>query len=203
MREVNLNSEDTLNNNEMPVKYAGFGTRFAAYLVDSILIAIPTTLLTFMNMFTMKMAIMSVLIALVFAMYKPLMEWKFGATLGKMLLNVKVVGEGQRSITFNESFTRYTPFFATVLLGIPGQWVIMNHPIIQDINSWNDYMEAAQMQQVPDGGALAWLGIIGFIFTLISALLMMNNKKSQALHDKWAGTYCIYNFKNYGGNVRA
>ena len=152
-------------------------------------------------MFSIKSATLAVVTALIFAMYKPLREWKFGATLGKMLLNIKVVREDQGSISFNESFTRYTPFFITVLLGIPGQWVVMNDPILLDINSWADYMEAAKMEQIPDGGSLAWLSLIGVIFTLISALLMTSNKQSQALHDKWAGTYCIYNFKKYGGNV--
>ena len=69
---------------EMDIRFAKFWARFGALLIDGILILIVTVPVTFYNVTHWKTPLFFILTSLVTIIYKPFMEYRFGATLGKM-----------------------------------------------------------------------------------------------------------------------
>src|SRR5215467_7919823 len=72
------------------VRYSTFWQRFMAILVDS-LVLIPVVIIDTFNKITWKNHSVFILSFLITLTYKPLLESKYGASLGKMALNLKIV----------------------------------------------------------------------------------------------------------------
>lgn len=67
-----------------------------------------------------------ILILIVFAIYCVLLEWRFGRTLGKFVVNVRVVSEAQPRISFRQSLVRNLLKFPELVLAqmISLMWLI-------------------------------------------------------------------------------
>lgn len=196
-------NELILDEEQNQYKYASFGVRLGAYIIDGLIISIVGMLLFYGNIFYIKSGLLAIILMLLTSLYQPLLEWKYQATWGKMLLNIKVINEKGSSITFAQAFMRYLPFIVPVVFAIPLYWLIFTDSVLPLINGWSDYIAAVQYDQLQKNGIWDYLSLIGYVFPIVTSIMMVNNNKFQALHDKWAGTYCIYNFKKYGGNVKA
>ncbi|HYC87298.1 MAG TPA: RDD family protein, partial [Chryseosolibacter sp.] len=88
------------------VQYAGFGVRLGAMIIDSLIIGVVTLAATYYNIFTAKSTLLLIIVTLVSTAYKPLMEYFFGATVGKMALRLKVVNTQLDRADFSEIFLR-------------------------------------------------------------------------------------------------
>ena len=65
------------------IEYAGFWIRVGAAIIDSF-VMIPIIAISFYNLLSLKSVILLYILTLISAVYKPLMEWRYGATVGKM-----------------------------------------------------------------------------------------------------------------------
>lgn len=120
---------------EIPVRYAGVGRRVLAFLIDMLagfavfgtvaamgllifgLLAVGEEL-TETGPPEMTMAFLIVVgggfvasLALLSIAYFPLLEWRFGQTLGKYLLGIYVVGEDGLRPSLTATIVRRIPFF--------------------------------------------------------------------------------------------
>ncbi len=100
--------------------YAGFWIRFLAYILDSIIIAIPLTLvyiiLNFILVFIFSISeiaaflityvIFAVLPIIVFLTYEFIMVGKKGATLGKMIVGAKITKDNGEEMDMGSSALR-------------------------------------------------------------------------------------------------
>lgn len=115
-------------NSERPVKYAGFMKRLAAFLADMalfLLFAIPViTAFVIANALDSDplRAVGAFLIVLVMLamfgfglLYFPLLEKRFGKTLGKHLMRIRVVDESGRPITLGQAIIRRLSFYFDLL----------------------------------------------------------------------------------------
>ncbi len=75
---------------QVDVRYSTFGQRFLALLVDGLVLA-PFLLVDFYNKTTWKSLALLMIVFIIMLVYKPFMEAKYGATLGKMALGLTVV----------------------------------------------------------------------------------------------------------------
>lgn len=101
--------------------YAGFWRRFAAYYIDAIVITVATLLilLPFMFMFNETLAMIGGVVAVVFYLaYFPVMHsTALQATVGKLLLGVKVTDRDGNRISIGRSLGRFLGmFFVSSLL---------------------------------------------------------------------------------------
>ncbi|TDM04538.1 RDD family protein [Macrococcus carouselicus] len=97
--------------------HAGFGSRLVAYLVDGIVIGSLKNILLnpLANLFNWDLSqyflapifsIGNMATALIYFLYFILMTWFFRATLGKMLMGLKVVSTTGAKLTFLQVLTR-------------------------------------------------------------------------------------------------
>jgi len=116
------------NINNVEVKYASVGLRFLAYLID---MAVLFSVFYFINLvFPVNIPdeispsqikeISGVIFQalgiyfFIFILYMVLMVWKFGATLGKMALGIKIVNRNMKDVSFLTAFIR--EFLVKILL---------------------------------------------------------------------------------------
>jgi len=175
-----LANEDIKKN----VEYAGFWIRVGAGLLDG-LILLPITGLSFYNMLSMKSLPLMIVLTLIAFLYKPLLEWKRGATLGKQAVGIKVVDEDLEPIDAGQAFQRYFPWIITYILSIMTNFYIFNSSGFEDLEGFMEMSMA--LSETPYA---MFSNIYNVIFFIIIIYLVFDKKK-QGLHDKFARTYNI------------
>lgn len=166
-----------------PMGYATFLQRVHAYFVD-LLVFIPITSLANYNILHFKHFGIVVLTTLAWIIYKPVMEWKFGATLGKMVAKIRVVNEKMEFPSFNQAMLRFSPYFAislSMLLFYYALFNLENFATVTTPEAINDLYA----QLPPDAVAAS------FVFFMASITFCLFDPKKQCLHDKYSQTYCI------------
>lgn len=113
------------------LKYAGFWKRLLAFIIDMafcVLVSVPSFVIGLVlnnavpqHPEGLDYVIGAILILLVlalaltivgtFLLYFPILEGRYGRTLGKRLLGLRVVRENGTSIGFKEAFLRRLPFY--------------------------------------------------------------------------------------------
>jgi len=167
------------------VRWAGFWIRVAASLID-FMVYIPVMALSMYNINSIKNLPLQLLLTLILGIYKPLMEYKFGATLGKMGVGIKVVDLNFNRISALQAIKRYFPWLISHIISIYGTIVLFQHP---DFLSTTNWIEVGNLQNdiLSKGLNYAGSGI-----TLVSCLVVAFTATKQGLHDMLAETYCIY-----------
>jgi len=116
------------NTNNIEVKYASVGLRFLAFLIDMVVLfsvfylinlAFPVNIPDEISPSQIKEISNVILQALgiyffIFVLYTVLMVWRFGATLGKMALGIKIVNRDMKDVSFLTAFIR--EFLVKILL---------------------------------------------------------------------------------------
>ncbi len=151
------------------VEYAGFINRAFAAIVDAF-VFIPFALInTYLIVSTGDLAA-SILTTLASLIYKPMMEGYYGATLGKMALNIKIINEQHQTINMEESIIRNSP------------WILSNIAalllVISPFGSLSSMLISIQ-------------GLAG-LFLFVSAIFVIFDERKQALHDKFGNTFCVF-----------
>ena len=165
-------------------RFATLGVRLAAAFID-VLVYMPVAAFGVYNLATYKSFGLDLLVNLFPLFYKPLMEWKYGATLGKMALKVKVISTSSLNISLDQALARFTPFF--LYLGVI---IMSNYHLFTN----SAFAEAADLEAVAELQQKSqFTGVSSFAsFVMIfSVLYIITNPFRQGLHDKLARTYCI------------
>lgn len=166
------------------IVYATFMQRMYAFIIDC-LVFIPISLLGHLNTISYKSLVISVLITAIWWIYKPVMEWKYGATLGKMALKIRVVDEELKAISLNQAALRFLPYFGVSLSVIFSNFALFGIDGFYEAYTFQDFQELEPNS--PSGGTFQLTSFF-FIFSCSSIML---DKKRQAVHDRFSQTYCI------------
>ena len=108
--------------------------------------------------------------------YTILLHWRYGKTIGKMLMRVTVLTyEAETRITFRQSFLRESPWVmlvmaACILAGVALATATASTPLWILIN------------------ILRWCS---FVWYLVEIVTMLTNEKRRAVHDYIAGTVVV------------
>lgn len=71
--------------------YAGFGRRLGAVFIDLLILAPTIILFTYLDGLGIEAAIASIVIStILYSLYSIYFHYKFGATLGKMAVDIKI-----------------------------------------------------------------------------------------------------------------
>jgi len=166
------------------VEYGGFWQRFGASLIDA-LVFLPLIGLMFYNMIYWKSLEVAILITFLMLAYKPLMEYYYGATLGKMALKLQIVTQDFQEISINQAFSRYIPWLISGAVNLVVTFFLFNYEPFLDATTYMD-MSLAQ-QQAPH----TMLGSLFGMLPTLSALIMLGSDERVSGHDMLAKTYCI------------
>jgi uncharacterized RDD family membrane protein YckC len=173
----------------MEYKLASISNRIVAHLIDSALLGLFAFVLSAFNIAEVKSFWLYFAIIFITIMYRPFMEGFLGATLGKMLFNLKVVNSDFRQITFTKALLRNIIFIIPSLLTIPTYYIVFNNPQIDTINNIIDFAKFV-IDNYPININLQRLFSI---LMLIDFLYLVTDTKDKlrALHDRLAKTYVI------------
>ena len=161
-------------------KYRTFGWRILALLVDSVVFVplfVPFTLAKFEPTSWGYLA-SAMGVALLVNSYNILMHWRFGQTLGKMAVKVKVVSFADGGpITLSQAVLRDMPNIAFQLLSSVATFYLL-------ITGVDAQAEAYQL-------AVTYPNIAATIFFFMNVALCISHPQNRALHDLLGGTVAI------------
>jgi len=180
-----LDNEFNTTDKSKNIRYAGFGIRLLASIIDTLALS-PILILNFYNLINLKSIPFEIAITLTLIIYKPLMEYLYGATVGKMALKIKVVTTYFDKLSLSQAAIRYTPWLIGNIVSIYGTIMLYKNP---DFLSATDFWRLAKVQESMQSGAIDHLGTV---LLIVSAIVILFNEKRQGLHDNLANTYCIH-----------
>jgi uncharacterized RDD family membrane protein YckC len=166
------------------IEYAGFWLRLGAAFVDTLVMA-PIIALSLYNQFDTKSIILLYALTVLSILYKPLMEWRFGATVGKMAFKLKVLNEDLKPISIDQGFGRYIPWGISAVLQLMAANFIFSDP---GFNAADTFMEIGVIAQRSPLTNIS--NIYNILFVIIVGSLIID-KKSRGFHDKIAKTVVI------------
>lgn len=174
-KEVEFKAED----------FASFGKRFWAAIIDALVFTLPG----FINMYNlteMKSLPLYILLQIPILLYKPIMEWKYGATLGKMALKIKVMSTSGQPLSLEQSFRRWIFYFVNSFTGL---LAVVFTFFNDEFSEMNDFYAIAELMRE---NGVSGLEEISSMLVLVSCMFVLFDLKKQSLHDKLAQTYVVH-----------
>ncbi|MGB3801236.1 MAG: RDD family protein [Lewinella sp.] len=177
--------------NDLPdpttVPTAGFLPRLGAAIID-LVVLFPLSYGVYYFMVWQPSMIGILAMWLINFLYKPVLEARLGFTIGKWLLRLRVVDRGTNlRIDFNQSLIRFLPWaisaFVTLFVYIRlAQSAGIEE--VTDIYDYNKYLNQFPLSQ-------NFFVSMGNSFPIFSAVWLITDPWSRALHDRWAQTFVI------------
>ena len=181
---------NSLHSNEPLIEYGTFGLRLGALFIDSLLI-LPFIL--FENLYNIPYLKSELLLSVVFIfalLYKPFTEYYFGATVGKMILRLKVVNSQLNKPTWKEILFRNIFHITPIIIGFSVAFITFSQPEFSNITSFREY-------SILEKHSLNFAyQFISFTVIMTDSLFLLTDKKCRALHDRIARTFIIRKPKN-------
>lgn len=172
-------------------RFANFGNRLVAAILDAI-ITIPLVIAAGYFIMFQPSWETYLAITILSALYKPVLEGLYGATLGKMIVKLKVVSKGGEKITWSQAFMRYLPWALVLVIGIWATKEMFQIPGLDDVGGVMEYFALVAEYQAEGGGSIAsTLNSFAGLIPLVSVLIMLGNDRKQGAHDMLAETYVI------------
>lgn len=166
-----------------PKVYAGFWIRALALAID-ILILFPLVFIIEDAYENYDFVLLLVGI-LPLTFYKPLLEWRFGATIGKMLCRIRVEDKEANRLKLESAIIRSSPILLSRLCEI-----ILDYQLFNNANYINaDYEQSMQIVYSHPMNSLANLISIFMIIDILFIFVFRAQKRT--LHDLMAGSYCV------------
>ena len=166
--------------------YGGFWVRLGALLIDGLVLAPFIYGVGYFNIIHWKSLEVLVLISLIGMMYKPLMEFKYRATLGKMAFRLIVTNSIFEPPSVNDILMRNIFHIVGTILSLLATVVIYQADGFEYIDGWLEY--SAFANQFIGNQVVSWLIII---IMLIDMVVLIGDNKKCSLHDKIGKTYVI------------
>ena len=178
--------EFNLENQVKPIIYAGFWKRFAAFVIDTMIglpIMIPAIKYVLLDF---KFLNSYVLIAFLCMLLRPFFEYRFGATIGKMVFKLKVVNANFGRANIKEVLLRnvFNLFLGSISLIIT--FYVCSQPEFSIVNTYTEYTNLYNQYDYSD-----WEISITFIIGILELIFFFADKRVRALHDRIGETYVI------------
>lgn len=181
--------EPTIFEEEISVKYGGFWERFGALFLDG-LILLPFTLLNLYNHTAWKSLPVLLILNILPLVYKPLLEYLYGATPGKKALSLTVVNTGYGKLNAQEAVLRNIFGIVLGMVSIVMSVLLFTNPHFAEVHTMADY--AALEKEI--GFSTLFSGSFGVIY-IVDAIVLAVDKQKRSLHDMIAKTYVIKQIK--------
>lgn len=187
MKKKNMKNEQLIDKEN--VEYGKFWGRALAYLADGVILLLISLPITYLNITEYKSFNLYLIIAIVGVLYKPILEFYFGATIGKYLLGLKVTDRNYNKMSLSQSFLRSLILTLPSALFIPVFYLVFKNPDILKINSFMEYSQAVNLTY-PIQNYISY--VIQLILVIEIIILLTDKSKTQrALHDRIGGTFVV------------
>lgn len=173
------------------MKYAGFWSRASAGFIDFIvfipIVILHVYLLTFSKYSAIFTAIVSSFV--VYAAYNIYLHRRFGQTVGKMVMKIKVVRLNGENISWKEAFLRSLFDVCLAILRVISMVIILIG-IPPDSFSTLSHTDLSKIFR--ESLLYSFCETSSDIWILSEMVILLFNKKKRALHDFIAGTVVIH-----------
>lgn len=176
----------------VPVRYAGFGPRLGAGLVD-LLVLLPLVGLTIwlIGVSWGAAAASLVLSSVAFVAYNVGMHGAFGHTVGKRVVGIQVRQEDGRRITWGQAWMRSSVDIGFAVLSTAASLLALQ---LLPAVLWES-MGLWELLKVLDEAEPGWTGTVELLSQLwvwSEVLVVLFNERKRALHDFIAGTVVVH-----------
>jgi uncharacterized RDD family membrane protein YckC len=172
---------------EADIVFAKFGSRFGASLIDGVIIILVNLPITYLNVTQWKIPTVYILTSLILICYKPFLEYRYGATLGKMAVGIVVVGYQFQKVTLREELRRVSFYIVPNIIQEIMTLKIYFSDDLKRIGSYSDYNNYV----TGSNPALFILNIIVFALLVADCIVFLSDGQNRSLHDMYAGTFVI------------
>ncbi|MEM9679835.1 MAG: RDD family protein [Bacteroidota bacterium] len=175
---------------ENHVEYVSFWPRAGAYIIDGILVGVVAATLNIINIIQFKSFAFYLFITLLTSLYKPYFESKYSATLGKMMLKMKVTDYNFNPISVQRSLLRSALLIGPSLLYIPIYFLAFDNPNVLRTDGFLDFTQTLAMEYPIQ----SWISNLVFLIVVVEIIVLLadSTKTQRALHDQIAKTFVIY-----------
>lgn len=182
----NIIDEDFLKKPEEnnALEFATFWQRVWASVLDGALF-LPLGLLGIYNFTNWKSMPLFLLLQLCTMLYKPLLEWKYGATFGKMAARIKVISVTGGAISLQQSFNRWILYFFSSFSSFLAGFFLFYKDDFYELTDFTKMAELLGTSGVPEIQQIASIAVS------VSCLFVFFDLRRQSLHDKIAKTYVV------------
>ena len=160
--------------------YAGFWKRFGASLVDGFvlfLVLFPVQLILLVSTPLSTALVGAIILSIFFPVYAIFFHYRYGATIGKMITNIKVTLPNGSPIGIKEAFLRSS---VELGLSIVGMFVELSEISTGDAEQ---YLSSVWHEAVE---------IIGWLWFWSEVVVLLFNERRRAIHDFIAGTVVVH-----------
>ena len=179
-------TQDILTDLEHPqIKYSTAWQRFFAVIIDGLILS-PFVLIDSFNKTTWKSYPILAISFLITLAYKPFLESRYGATLGKMAIKLTIVNASYQKADIKNVILRNTFEIVNRLLLAVVAVITFTNPAFEDVDSLAGYSKLSNSE----AGALAVTISLSVLF-LIDAIFLIADRRRQSLHDKIGQTFVI------------
>jgi uncharacterized RDD family membrane protein YckC len=172
--------------------YGNFGARFSAVLLDGLMLA-PMVLVTIilntknLSNYYISFAITTV-VSLVYYLYLPV---KYGATPGKLLMNLQLLKLDGSAITYKDAFQRYLPAFVLSLIALFVTVVAVSRA---DAEVYNNLKFLQQSDYISSCNPVMFYSQIGltYIYLFSNLIVFLTNPRKRSISDLSGNTVVVY-----------
>ncbi len=163
--------------------YGNFGYRFAALLLDGLILApisIAALVFNTMSLHNIYISIIcSNIIALTYQIYLPA---KFGGTPGKLIMGLRILKMNGDALTLNDAFKRYLPNLLIALIAIINTLFAVAKADEKTYNTLNWIKQSQYLQDLNSNMFyIQMVSIYAVLFT--SFIIFMFNERKRSLSD--------------------
>ena len=175
-----------IQTHEPNVRYGGFWPRLGALIIDGLVLAPISFGLNFLNITTWKSSLLLLVLTLVSIAYKPFMEIVYGATLGKMAFDLKVVNLKFETASISEVLLRNAFHLVPSLLSLVatlGVYQLSGFESVSGYGEYSDYLSSFTI--------LETINLLHGLLVVADTIVLLADRNSRAWHDKIARTCVI------------
>lgn len=182
--------ENLLNDFEQPqYSYVGFGPRLGALIIDAIILWAVNMLIGFpLNELNNSLVVLIVTAAIPL-FYNLFLEYKYGATLGKMLLKIKIVNYELQPPGINNIILRNIIYIAVQFISFGTELTTYLKSQSSDsfeFTGFDSFFTPAIIISLIFSGGV-------FVIYVVELVFLLNDPKCRALHDRIGKTYVVKN----------
>lgn len=173
-------------------QYAGFWRRVAAHLIDGVVMVLVLLAIVLISLGNNSLYLLTLVVPGVLSIiYQLSLTSKYGATLGKMAMGIKIVRLDGSPIGFAQANVRYSPYLILGIIAVMGNIEAFNNIPVPSIFFEHGLHERTRLLQQYQPTWVLLSTRVGLFFLLADSIALVISKKKLSVHDLIAGTMVI------------
>jgi len=172
--------------------YAGFWRRFCAIWVDLFILMPLAFFLFWLEGFDKTLAIViTISVTALSSMYDVYFNARYGGTLGKLAVGIRVTRPNGSKIGWTEAIARSAVGMVFALVGLSIQVWALTQVSHEDYSHAMGFVARMELLRPYQPSWVSQIDIVGQVWTWGELIVLLLNRRKRALHDFIAGTIVI------------